>query len=90
MGTSNSTARMASTGGALVYYGPMSGIKTLRSKAAKVEERASCATIAAPVCSSSKSARNDALVTELQGDGQIAVGLSPRQICYEGAAAETN
>lgn len=86
----------ASTGGALVYYGPVGGTKTLRSEAAKVEERAprtTCRTTTAPKYSTSKSARNDicdALVTELQGDGQIGVGLSPCQIYYKGAAAETN
>jgi hypothetical protein len=61
----------ASNGGSLVYYGPASGTKTLRSEAAKVEERAPCATTAAPSCSTSHTARNnicDLLVTELQSD----------------------
>jgi hypothetical protein len=77
----------------LVYYGLASGTKTLRSEANPVEERASCAATTAPTCSTSRSARNDIcdqLVTELFNDSEITVDQSPRQICYEGAAAESN
>ena len=79
--------------GSLVYLGPPSGTQAPRLEASKVEERASCGTSAAPTCSTDHSARNDIcdqLVTELGGDAQIAVGSSPRQICYEGSAAESN
>jgi hypothetical protein len=80
----------AASGGSLVYYGPPSGTKTLRSlEPAKVEERASCSTTVAPSCSTSHTARNDVcdlLVTELQGDSTVPVGASPRQICYEGSS----
>ena len=85
----------ASNGGHLVYYGHGRHTKTARSEAAKLEERdtATCGYTNSPTCSDSHTARNDIcfqLVTELQTDSAIAVGNSPRQICYEGSAAESN
>lgn len=83
----------ASTSGFLVYYGPASGTKTLRSEAAKVEERAAVAytTSSSLVCATSHSAPNglcDNLVTKLQGDSQVSVGSSPRQIYYQGGSTD--
>lgn len=82
-----------STGGSLVYYGPIEGTKTRRSEAGKVAERASCGTAATPSYYTSHTARNgiyDELVTELYDDSTVAVRTSPRQICYEGDATDTN
>jgi hypothetical protein len=81
-------------GFSLVYYGPgedaaVLATKTVREEPARIEERGSCSTTAAPGCYTSHSSRNDvcdALVTELQGDGNVAVPQAPRQICYEGNA----
>lgn len=76
--------------GSLVYLGHAPGTEP---ESSGVYERATCQYNAAPTCSSKYTARNDicdSLVTELYGDSQIGVGQSPRQICYEGAAAESN
>lgn len=80
----------AYSNGSLVYMGHVPGNEPELSE---VQERASCSVNIAPTCSSKYTARNDicdALVTELYGDSEIGVPQSPRQICYEGAAAESN
>ena len=76
----------------LVFLGYPNGTETNNSERTKFEKR-SCSATSAPTCSSHNSARNDiceSLVTELNGDATVAVSSSPRQICYEGGAAETN
>ena len=76
--------------GSLVYLGHASGTEPASSG---VQERASCQNNPAPTCSGKHTARNDicdSLVTELFADPQIGVAQSPRQICYQGAAAESN
>jgi hypothetical protein len=79
----------------LVYYGPPNNTvatRTTNPQPVRVEERSSCGTTAAPSCHTSNTARNavcDSLVTELQGDYDVSVPQSPRQICYEGNS-ETN
>ncbi|KAF4631514.1 hypothetical protein G7Y89_g6617 [Cudoniella acicularis] len=49
--------------GALVYYGPSSGTKTIRSEANKVEARkqasSTCTATVTPACGSLHQARND-------------------------------
>jgi hypothetical protein len=79
--------------GALVYYGPPSGTKTIRSEPNKVEIRkaSTCTAAVTPNCGSKHSARNDvcdALLTELYADSKVAVGTSPRQICFEGSSGK--
>ncbi|KAI3317672.1 hypothetical protein HD806DRAFT_550329 [Xylariaceae sp. AK1471] len=83
----------ASTGnGTLIFMGPEDGANVERS-ANLMEGRASCQTDPAPTCSGSHAARNeicDQLITELFADPTVSVGSSPRQICYQGAAADKN
>lgn len=83
--------------GTLVYLGHASdaanGIPTTLPRARKAEARGSCATTTAPTCSTKHMARSDTcaqLVKELQGNSQIVVPKSPRQICYEGAGGGFN
>ncbi|KAI1404055.1 hypothetical protein F4819DRAFT_505265 [Hypoxylon fuscum] len=79
--------------GSLVFFGPGSKGITKRVGTNAVEERGSCQSKQPPVCSAEYTARNeicDKLVTELFADETVGVGEAPRQICYEGEAAETN
>lgn len=79
--------------GKITYYGPsnstLKAARAVDSAPAMIEGRAGCTTTATPSCHTSHSARNDVcdqLVNELQGDSQVSVGQSPRQICYEGSS----
>jgi hypothetical protein len=79
----------AHSNGSLVYLGHAPGA----APGAQLESRATCHGNVAPTCSGKYAARNDiceSLVNELFADSRIGVAQSPRQICYEGAAAESN
>ncbi|CAJ2507896.1 Uu.00g090820.m01.CDS01 [Anthostomella pinea] len=80
--------------GHLVFLGSGENTKRMNmDERNPIEERASCTNDPTPSCSGDHTARNDIcdkLVTELFADPTISVGSSPRQICYEGDAAESN
>ncbi|KAI6080593.1 hypothetical protein F4821DRAFT_265755 [Hypoxylon rubiginosum] len=79
--------------GTLLFLGLGGEEKRADAGLLPVEERATCQSSATPSCSGKNTARNDIcdqLVSELYGDASVSVGQSPRQICYQGAAAESN
>ncbi|KAF2229966.1 hypothetical protein EV356DRAFT_520461 [Viridothelium virens] len=74
----------------LVFLGPPNGT---HPEPNEHQKRGGCSSTSQPSCSSSNTARNDiceSLITELNGDAQVAVPNSPRQICYEGDAADSD
>ncbi|PGH10645.1 hypothetical protein AJ79_05359 [Helicocarpus griseus UAMH5409] len=80
-------------GGLLIYYGLLdgddAGTPALGAAGTSLQQRASCPTTKEPVCDDDHAARNyvcDQLVAELEGNSDVAVPGSPRQICYRGTA----
>ncbi|PGH16848.1 hypothetical protein AJ79_01492 [Helicocarpus griseus UAMH5409] len=77
-------------GGSLIYYGFFedNDTETPTSDTSRLQERASCPTMKEPKCDGANAARNpicDKLVTDLEGNSDVNVPGSPRQICYQGS-----
>ena len=78
--------REKTSNGSLVYLGLPQDSNIVPKDVPGLEKRASCTASQAITCGDDNAARNnlcDQLVTELFGDSSVAVGSTPRQVCFE-------